>query len=329
MAENYRMKEEILNIAANPRILPAVKRLRVAGIIADELAKHNVKAIMVGGSAVEFYTHQQYATQDIDFVLNTTEKVTECMNSLGFINHGGVWECDQTPFIVEFPKGPLAGDLNRTNNIFVDDRRISIIGLEDIIIDRSLRGKYWEASSKTTGKNYREGFFNEWAKFIIEAHSDRLDWDYLRKRAKEDNCEDVIRHFQKRYKKELGDLDERNPKRVEMFNSKEYKEYVHKILKTDVGKISSRSSDYKVFVYFAKPILSLSTTWSHEDDILLLNNMCDKDIEKGKILKSLTYSPNFFGLSEKEKTIKALVVWKDAQSESSVSDYINRHDSHR
>ncbi len=312
MAENKSMKEEILGISSDNSISPGVKRIRVASIIADELAKCSVKAVMVGGSAVEFYTSQQYATQDIDFVLNTNEKVTECMNSLGFINNGGVWECDGTPFVVEFPKGPLAGDINRVTNVNVDDRILVVIGLEDIIIDRSLRGKFWEAAPKVKGKKFREGYFNEWAKFMIEAHSDLLDWDYLKQRAREEDCEDVIRHFQKKYKKEISNLDERNPRRKEVFGSEEYKQYIDDILKTEVNEITSDSSDYDVFVFFAKPILSLTISWSHEDDILLIKEMCDEEITKDKILRVLTYSPNFFGLSAKEKFLKAEKVWVEA-----------------
>ena len=312
MAENKIMKEEILGISSDNSISPGVKRIRIASIIADELAKCNVKAVMVGGSAVEFYTSQQYATQDIDFVLNTHESVTECMNALGFFYHGGAWECDGTPFIVEFPKGPLVGDINRVTNVKVDDRILVVIGLEDIIIDWSLHGRVGETAPKDNGKRFRIGFFNEWAKFMIEAHSNVLDWDYLIQRAREKDCEDVIRHFHRKYEKEIRNLDERNLGRKDMLGSEEYKKYIDDILMTDVTEVTSDSSDYDIFVYFAKPILSLAIFWSHEDDILLIKELCAERFAKDKLLRILTYSPNFFGLSAKEKSLRAEDVWKEA-----------------
>ncbi|MBO6293671.1 MAG: hypothetical protein J6N51_15665 [Selenomonas sp.] len=327
--DNKSGREEIIELAENPNISPAYKRFRLAGIVCEELAKYRVRAIMVGGSAVELYSSQHYATQDIDFVLSTNERVTECMNSLGFENHGGVWECEGTPFIIEFPKGPLAGDINRVRNVSIGDKIFTVIGAEDIIIDRCLRGKFWEASPKIMGKNFREGYFSEWAKFMIEANADDLDWEYLKKRAREEDCEDVIRHFQKMYKKELSSLDERHPKRQEIIGSQDFTDYLNKIIETEVPKLSSRTSNYKTFVYFAKPILSLGVSWNHDDDILIVKNMCKYDLEKERILECLKHSPNFLGLSAKEMTVKANIIWKNAQddplSSSIVCSYIKKH----
>ena len=194
------MKKEILKIVANPRILHASKQLQIAGIITDELAKHNVEAILVGGSAVEFYTRQLYVTQDIDFVLSINETVIECMKSLGFVNHDGVWECDQVPFIVKLHKRPLAGDMSRINNISIGGKRISVLSLEDTIINLYLRGKYWEDSHKNTDENYKECFFIDWAKLMLKVHLTRLDYKYFIQRILKENCENDILNYVKREK---------------------------------------------------------------------------------------------------------------------------------
>ena len=72
------------------------------------------------------------------------------------------------------------------------------------------------------------------------------------------------------YKKEISSLDERHPKRQEVINSRDYIDYLDKLIKTDVPKISSRTSDFKTFVYFAKSILSFGVSWNPDDDILVV-----------------------------------------------------------
>ena len=57
--------------------------------------------------------------------------------------------------------------------------------------------------------------------------------------------------------------------------------------------------------------------------------MCQHNIKKERILNCIKQSPNFLGLSAKEMTIKANIIWKKAQGDSVsaavVCAYINKH----
>lgn len=87
---------------------PLKRQISVAAIVATELEKRGTSVVLVGGSAVEFYTVANYLTRDIDFVAARPDAIKDVMTELGFRNDGGSWYLSEHPVVVEFPKGPLA-----------------------------------------------------------------------------------------------------------------------------------------------------------------------------------------------------------------------------
>ena len=159
---------------------PLKRQLKVALIISDELEKCGSVCVMVGGSAVEFYTLANYLTRDIDLVANRPDDIKRVMTALGFTNDHGTWYLPEYPqVVVEFPPGPLDGQWDRVEVIQEGDKKVRIISVEDILIDRASAVKYWNDP-------------DEWVKYMMVGHYERIDWNYLTSRAKEMNCDEII-----------------------------------------------------------------------------------------------------------------------------------------
>lgn len=160
---------------------PLERQMVIASVICTELGEKGTKTVIVGGSAVEFYTVANYLTMDLDIIATDADNIREVMVSLGFSNNGGTWHLPEAPqVIVEFPPGPLAGSWDRIQPVLMPDgSSVNVIGLEDIIIDRALAAAYWSDSP-------------EWVRFMMVARYDEIDWDYLLKRADQEACRDIV-----------------------------------------------------------------------------------------------------------------------------------------
>lgn len=160
---------------------PLKRQISVAAIIATELEKHGTEVVMVGGSAVEFYTVANYLTRDIDFIAARPDDIKPVMTDLGFANDDSTWYLPENPnVVVEFFKGPLDGNWDRVQRVIgPDDIGVNVISMEDILIGRASGIKHWDDS-------------DEWVKYIMVGNYDRIDWEYLETRAHELQCDDVI-----------------------------------------------------------------------------------------------------------------------------------------
>ncbi len=157
-------------------------QLTVAGVISEAFKPFGVIPVVVGGSAVEFYTLGNYTTRDIDMIVEDPEYIKTVMTGLGFLNDAGTWYLPTNPsVVVEFPKGPLAGDRKRIQPVQLPNNHTAyLISLEDIIMDRTLAAKYWTDGSE------------EWVRFMMVAHYDEIDWKYLRQVATHELCLDTL-----------------------------------------------------------------------------------------------------------------------------------------
>ena len=159
---------------------PVRERLCIAAVICERMKEFANEVVMVGGSAVEFYTAASYMTKDIDFIAKDTLNIKRVMTELGFKNDGdGIWYHDNTSVIIEFPKGPLVGEYSRTTCLETGYGIVEIIGVEDIILDRVSASKFWQDTT-------------EWAEYLLSSHYENIDFDYLRETAAELLCSDTL-----------------------------------------------------------------------------------------------------------------------------------------
>jgi hypothetical protein len=83
----------------------------LAAIISQALEAAGILATLSGGAAVSIYTNNRYQSEDLDFVSSAAAgKLAKAVETLGFVptESQRLFEHPQTPWLLEFPAGPLA-----------------------------------------------------------------------------------------------------------------------------------------------------------------------------------------------------------------------------
>lgn len=148
------------------------RKLIALGILTDQLKPAGLTPVLVGGTAVEFYTAGGYATKDVDLALPTSSKVDAAFAELGFRREGRFWVRDDLDLLFEAPAGNLAGEDAPRTEISIDGWRVVILGIEDLILDRLRAAVHWKSEEDM-----------RWARRLVALYSDCVNWDYLRRRA--------------------------------------------------------------------------------------------------------------------------------------------------
>lgn len=154
---------------------PLRRRLVALGLLTDRLAEAEIEPILVGGTALEFYTAGGYATKDLDLALPLSPEVDAAFAELGFRKEGRYWYREDLDLLIEAPapEGLPGEDAPRTR-VEIDGLVVAIIGVEDLLLDRLRGWVHWK--SEEDGR---------WTRRLALLYADRIDWDYLRGRAGE------------------------------------------------------------------------------------------------------------------------------------------------
>lgn len=153
------------------------RSLYVVGLITRELPQ-SARPIVVGGTAVEFYTLGAYTTQDVDLVCPVRRRAIEALERLGFERSASRrhWYHAGLQVVVEIPDERLAGDDRRVAEVTVDGLPAYVIGVEDLILDRLRACVHWRSESDC-----------EWARRLLMIHMSDIDWEYLSRAAEAEN----------------------------------------------------------------------------------------------------------------------------------------------
>lgn len=166
-----------LNSAANIRE-PAERSVKVAVVIAEALRTIEQDPILVGGAAVEFYTQGGYSTSDIDMIAEGGPALRRVMEQLGFERQGKDFLNEDLKIYVEFP-GRHLKPTETTRTIQLGDQTLSIISVEDLVVDRLCAFKYWK--SAIDGINA-----------ILLLENEEVDEAHLTQRVKEEDVVDAL-----------------------------------------------------------------------------------------------------------------------------------------
>jgi hypothetical protein len=121
---------------------PHVERIVLAAaIITTALERAGMRATLVGGAAIEFYSPESYATGDLDFVVEgrTREALDETLTSLGMHRHGRHWV--RGDLYVEVP-GSFIGEA--TQSFEVGPYTLRVIRREYVLADRIVGYRWWK-----------------------------------------------------------------------------------------------------------------------------------------------------------------------------------------
>ncbi len=194
------MSEETLKLLEKAKSIErGYKRtLYVMSLICNELKKHKIKPVIIGGAAVEFYTRDWYSTLDIDLAVNlgNSEIIGKIFQDLGFERTGRAWSRVDLGIEIEMP-GRLKS--LRENKIIEVDTGVGkayIAGVDDIIVDRILAAKHWDSTQDE----------EQVIEMAIGNYGD-IDWTYIEGKCKEDLAEDKFVEVKKRIDDEKDKLE--------------------------------------------------------------------------------------------------------------------------
>lgn len=91
--------------------IQSMSQVELAAYIQDSLQAEGIQVVLSGGSAVAFYTRDQYVSKDLDLInagFARRSRIKSVMENLGFQEQGRYFIHSETAFFVEFPDGPLS-----------------------------------------------------------------------------------------------------------------------------------------------------------------------------------------------------------------------------
>ncbi|OGQ06905.1 MAG: hypothetical protein A3G32_06825 [Deltaproteobacteria bacterium RIFCSPLOWO2_12_FULL_40_28] len=172
-------KKELEHISKLPL---TSQQIALAALLTTCFKEENVELVVVGGAAVQYYSEAEYVTKDLDAILfgDTKDIIDHVMHKLGFKRTSTYrhFEHPFFPFVVEFPPCPVeVGNrhLGKFNLLTMNQYRVQIIRIEDIIMDRIIGGVEWK----------QEHLLNQ-AKLLWIKNKTIIDKKYLTQFAKEE-----------------------------------------------------------------------------------------------------------------------------------------------
>ena len=126
---------------------------------------------VVGGTAEEYWAGGEYHPTDLDLCPEPTDEDIRALRLIGLRRVGRHWVRDDLPVAVEFP-GP-GDDIERTTQVTVNGVRVSIIGCEDLYLNR--------VRQATVGWPHEDISFDA-AFEVAVTNFATMDWRYVRNR---------------------------------------------------------------------------------------------------------------------------------------------------
>ncbi len=162
---------------------PYKRSVLITAVIAKALQEIGQDPILVGGTAVEFYTQGGYSTADIDMLSEGGPELAHRMIELGFKKLGKDFIHEKLKIYIEFP-GRSLGMMERFRLVNVEEMEFKIISVEDLIVDRLAAFKFWK--SAIDGINV-----------LLLLEMDDLDETHLEQRAQTERVLDALEALKK------------------------------------------------------------------------------------------------------------------------------------
>lgn len=121
----------------------------LAAYVSTHLHQHGIPVTLVGGACVSLYTHNQYQTQDLDFIERyhtQRAQLRAALEKIGFHEKNRYFVHPEAAYFLEFPRGPLAvgkQPVTATHSIETAQGTLSLLSVTDCIKDRLSAYFYW------------------------------------------------------------------------------------------------------------------------------------------------------------------------------------------
>ncbi|HAE60238.1 MAG TPA: hypothetical protein DCG54_12230 [Anaerolineae bacterium] len=121
----------------------------LAAYIQSHLHRAGIQVVLSGGSAVSFYSGNQYVSNDVDLIDNglvSRGEIKKVMTAMGFRSDGRYYRHPETQILVEFPVGPLSvGEqlVKGFEKFELETGVLYVMSATDCVKDRLCAYYYW------------------------------------------------------------------------------------------------------------------------------------------------------------------------------------------
>jgi len=165
---------------------PLKQKLWVLCVITKALEPHQIKPILIGGCALEYYTLGGHSTYDIDIAVADHQQLSITLDRLGFHKEGRFWNHSNLDIVIESPAGSLVNETAPLTEVHMDGLKCFIIGLEDLIIDRLNGYVHWKWEDD-----------GRYVKLMLKTYVDKINWQYLEKRSQQEQTHAILQQMKK------------------------------------------------------------------------------------------------------------------------------------
>jgi hypothetical protein len=151
---------------------PLDHRLLVAAAISAVMSP---RPIVVGGTAEEFWTGDEYHPTDLDLIPGPSSAEQSALRKLGFRREGRHWVRQGIPIATVFPHDQ-SFEVRRTFDVTIGSAMVKIIGVDDLYLDR--------LGQSTSTMNVEDQHFSSLIAVAL-TNWEKLDWGYIEARVKE------------------------------------------------------------------------------------------------------------------------------------------------
>jgi predicted nucleotidyltransferase len=182
-ADSSAMSQDYLRILRQIQN-PFDRRIYFCAVLTKELEPIGVEPVVVGGTAVSFYTAGGYVTGDVDLVCPDRDAVVKILEEYGFKRFGRHWYHEDLDIAIEIFESGDIGDREKMTTVEIGGLRTYLLSVEDAILNRLNAYVHWKSLSDDL-----------WIKEMMRLHSDKIDWEYLELRSREQKVYGAFKKF--------------------------------------------------------------------------------------------------------------------------------------
>lgn len=129
--------------------IPEMTKFELAAYVQTALEKSGIQVVLSGGTAVSYYSENQYVSYDLDLVnifAKSRKQIETVMVVLGFVEVGKYFTFPETQFFIEFPPGPLTvgmESVKEVSEVKMETGNLRIISATDCVKDRLAAYFHW------------------------------------------------------------------------------------------------------------------------------------------------------------------------------------------
>lgn len=159
--------------------------LELAQLVADNLSKNSIEAVLVGGACVSIYSKNKYQSYDLDFVTESSLKEVEnALKEIGFDDKKGrIFSNFKTEFVIDFVAPPVSIG-NEPIKEFFRLGNLKLLTPSDCVKDRLSAYYHWNDAQSL-----------EQAVMVAKAQKNKIDLHELERWSKAENNISKYQYF--------------------------------------------------------------------------------------------------------------------------------------